>query len=120
VFALASLDRNKLCVMAWHYHEDDVPGPEAEVQLKLSNLPLVSAGAKLQHFRIDEEHSNAFTAWRRTASPQQPTPAQIEQLEKAGQLATLGAPETIGLENGEAVLKFKLPPQAVSLLQLVW
>ncbi len=120
VFALASLDRNKLCVMAWHYHDDDVPGPEAEVQLTLTNLPLVSAGAKLRHFRIDEEHSNAFMAWRRMASPQQPTPAQIEQLEKAGQLATLGAPEAVRLENGEAVLKFKLPRQAVSLLQLVW
>src|SRR5213079_1534904 len=29
IAALASLDKNKLCVMTWHYHDDDVPGPEA-------------------------------------------------------------------------------------------
>jgi len=27
VSALASFDRNKLCVLVWHYHDDDVPVP---------------------------------------------------------------------------------------------
>src|SRR5262245_26799542 len=40
VSALASLDKNKLCVMAWHYHDDDVPGPSAEVEVLLTGLPL--------------------------------------------------------------------------------
>ena len=31
VAALASLDRKKLCVLVWHYHDDDVSGPAAEV-----------------------------------------------------------------------------------------
>ena len=29
VAALASLDGNRLCVLVWHYHDDDVPGPDA-------------------------------------------------------------------------------------------
>src|SRR5262249_7398135 len=29
VSALASLDGTKLCVMVWHYHDDDLPGPAA-------------------------------------------------------------------------------------------
>jgi xylan 1,4-beta-xylosidase len=29
VSALASLDKNKLAVMVWHYHDDDLPGPAA-------------------------------------------------------------------------------------------
>ena len=40
VSALASLDGNKLCVMVWHYHDDDVPGPTAEVELQCSGLPV--------------------------------------------------------------------------------
>lgn len=120
VSALASLDKNQLCVLLWHYHDDDVPGPEAEVELALNALPLASGETKLQHFRIDEDHSNAFAAWKRLGSPQQPTPEQYTQLEQAGILATLAGPETLRVEKGAAVVRFKLPRQAVSLLILTW
>ena len=53
-------------------------------------------------------------------SPQQPTPEQYAQLEKAGQLAALGASETVRVQNGQAVVKLKLPRQAVSLVQVTW
>ena len=39
VAALASLDGKKLCVLVWHYHDDDVPGPDAAVELSLTGLP---------------------------------------------------------------------------------
>ena len=120
VAALASLDGNKLCVMAWHYHDDDVGGPDATVELKLSNLPLANGAAKLEHFRIDENHSNAFAAWKRLGSPQSPTPEQYAQLEKAGHLAALGEATTVPMANGGGVLKLSLPRQAVSLLQVSW
>jgi len=120
VAALASMGRNRLCVMVWHYHDDDLPGPEAEVALTLNKLPLADGSVKLQHFRIDENHSNAFAAWKRMGSPQQPTPEQYAQLEKAGQLATLGDTETIRVADGQATLRFGLPRQAVSLLQFGW
>ena len=120
VAALASLDANQLCVLSWHYHDDDVPGADAEVELTLDHLPLVGREATLRHFRIDEEHSNAFTAWKRLGSPQQPTPEQYAQLEKAGQLAALDSPKPLRIGNGQAAVKFKLPRRAVSLLQLTW
>lgn len=120
VSALASLDGNKLCVLAWHYHDDDVPGPDAAVELAIEGLPLLQGKAKLQHFRIDADHSNAFVAWQRLGSPPQPTTEQYAQLEKAGQLAELKAPETVSVSNGSLVLRFRLPRQAVSLLRLTW
>jgi xylan 1,4-beta-xylosidase len=120
VSAMASLDAGQLCVIAWHYHDDDVPGPDAVVELTFAGLPLRAGEARLQHFRIDEDHSNAFAAWKRMGSPQQPTPAQYAQLEQAGQLAALGPPQTLRVENGAASLTFTLPRQAVSLLKLTW
>lgn len=120
VSALASLDKNTLCVIAWHYHDDDVPGPEAKVELRLDGLPWTGGEAKLRHFRIDEDHSNAFAAWKRMGSPQSPTPDQYAQLEQAGQLAALGAAETVRVENAQARLRFNLPRQAVSLVCLSW
>jgi xylan 1,4-beta-xylosidase len=120
IAALATLDRNKLCVLVWHYHDDDLPSPAAEVELTLDGLPLAGGTARLEHFRIDADHSNAFTAWQRMGSPQQPTPEQYAQLEKAGQLAALETPNTVAVTEGKVTLKFKLPRQAVSLLSLTW
>jgi xylan 1,4-beta-xylosidase len=120
VSALASRDINKLSVLVWHYHDDDLPGPDAAIELGLDGLPFATGETRLQHFRIDDEHSNAFSAWKRMGSPQNPTAEQYARLEQAGQLAALGAPETVRVENGHARLKFTLPRQAVSLLVLDW
>jgi xylan 1,4-beta-xylosidase len=120
VSVLASLDRNTLCVMVWHYHDDDLPGPAADIALKITGLPPANGQARLQHFRIDDDHSNAFSAWKRMGSPQTPTPEQYAQLENAGQLATLGAPVNIDVNGGEASFTFILPRQAVSLLEIAW
>jgi xylan 1,4-beta-xylosidase len=123
VSALASLDlksKNKLCVLVWHYHDDDVAGPDAAVEVALAGLPLKAGDARLQHFRIDDQHSNAFTAWKAMGSPQRPTAEQHARLEKAGQLTAMGEPEAVRVENARATVRFKLPRQAVSLLVLTW
>lgn len=118
VAAMGSLDGKKLCVLAWHYHDDDIPGPSAEVELVLEHLPLPDGTARIQHFRIDAEHSNAFEVWKKQGSPQQPTPEQYAQLETAGQLAPLDPPQPLEVKDGKATLRFPLPRQAVSLLIL--
>jgi xylan 1,4-beta-xylosidase len=120
VSALAALDRNKLGVLVWHYHDDDVPGPAAAVELKLSGLPLREGAARLRHYRIDEAHSNAFGEWKRMGSPPRPTPAQYARLEKAGRLAELTPPQTVRVKDAAAALRIELPRQAVSLLLLEW
>jgi len=120
VSALASLDGNKVCVLAWHYHDDDVPGPEAEVQLQLNNLPSRAGDLRVRQWRIDEEHSNAYTAWQRMGTPRQPTPEQYAQLEKAGQLSEVAEPIPVTDEGSTVILNCQLPRQAVSLLQLTW
>jgi xylan 1,4-beta-xylosidase len=120
VAALASLDANKLCVLVWHYHDDDLPGPPAAVELALADLPLRNGEAKLEHFRIDEAHSNGFTAWKRMGSPQHPDPSQYAQLEQSAQLSTMGPLEKIRVAEGKISIRFNLPRQAVSLLKVSW
>jgi len=120
VSALASLDKERLCVLAWHYHDDDVPSPPAAVELALSGLPVRAGAVRLQHYRIDHYHSNAFTAWQQMGSPKRPTSEQYGQLEKAGRLALLGEPEALRVEDAKVTLRFQLPRQAVSLIVLEW
>jgi xylan 1,4-beta-xylosidase len=106
--------------MAWHYHDDQVSGPAADVELALTGLPPQAARPRLQHFRIDEDHSNAFTAWQKMGSPQKPSPKEYRALEQAGQLTALHEPRTIEVKDRRASLRFALPRQAVSLVVLEW
>jgi xylan 1,4-beta-xylosidase len=115
VAALASRGERQLAVLLWHYHDDDLPGPDAAVKLALSGLPADATKLTLRHFRIDNAHSNAFEAWKAMGSPQSPSAEQYGALEKAGKLEELEPPQEV---DGE--ISFALPRQAVSLLLLTW
>ena len=117
VAAQATRDGNKLCILAWHYHDDDVLGADADVMLELANLPLPMKGARVKRYVIDAEHSNSFTAWKKMGSPAKPTAQQYAELEKTGKLAELNSAEQIKIgESGVGFVMFKLPRQAVTLL----
>jgi xylan 1,4-beta-xylosidase len=118
VAALASLRDDKVCVLAWHHHDDDLPGLPAEVELSVAGLPVGDAPVLVEHFRIDRDHSNAFEAWKRMGSPQHPTPEQSAELEGSSDLTLLGSPRWIRAEGGTLTVQFTLPRQAVSLLVL--
>jgi xylan 1,4-beta-xylosidase len=120
VAALASVDTGKLCVTAWHYHDDDVPGPAADVGVTVAGLPFKAGEARLTQYRIDEAHGNAFTAWKKMGSPQKPTPEQYSELEKAGRLAAAGPAEVVRVADGKVTAKLHLPRQSVALLVLEW
>ncbi len=106
----------KLCVLVWHYHDDDVAGPPAEVELSVNKAPDSNRPVLLQHFRIDQDHSNAFETWKRMGAPPQPTPEQYAGLERSSHLALLTSPEWVRPERGKVTVRFALPRQAVSLL----
>jgi xylan 1,4-beta-xylosidase len=120
VGVLASRNKNRVAILVWHYHDDDVPGADASVQLKIAGLPANSTSARVSHFRIDDAHSNAYEVWKRLGSPQSPTPDQVSQLEKAGHLATLARPSSVRVHDGAAMIPFSLPRQAISLVTIEW
>jgi xylan 1,4-beta-xylosidase len=120
VAALASREANRLAVLVWHYHDDDVPGPAAAVELSLSGPPDVVGSAKVAHYRIDEHHSNAYAAWKRMGSPIAPDRDQYRELEKTSALALLDSPAPARVERGAATPHFTLPRQGVSLLTIEW
>jgi xylan 1,4-beta-xylosidase len=121
VAALASLDATKLCVMLWHYHDDDVAGDAAAVEMAVAGLPAAVSEARLTHYRVDENNSNPYDAWRRMGSPLAPNERQYRQLQEASKLAKLADdPATVHVEQGATTLKFALPRQGVSLVVVEW
>jgi xylan 1,4-beta-xylosidase len=117
VSTLASRDGERVCVMVWHYHDDDVPGPAAEVRLTVSGLPAAQAKAHLRMLRIDEQHANAYATWQRMGSPPQPNAEQYAQLERAGKLA-VSEERDVAAVDGSFEIRFELERRGVILLDL--
>src|SRR5262249_48724607 len=113
VSALAALDGNTLTILAWHYHDDDIPGPDAEVAPATTVLPEAAGPVLLHHCRVDRHHGNAFEAWKRMGSPQRPTPDQYAELGRSSRLALLHSPEWLRAQDGALKLRITLPRQAV-------
>jgi xylan 1,4-beta-xylosidase len=120
VDALASRCDREISVLVWNYQDNDLPAPEASVKLTVNGIPDRAPRLLLRHYRIDHDHSNAYTLWERMGSPQSPTPEQYARLEEAGQLQLLESPRWVWNESGSIDLTFTLPRQALSLVQLSW
>src|SRR3954447_9587991 len=80
VDALATRSDHSVSVMVWNYRDDDVSGPTVPVTLDISGLPSEGKRVLLRHYRIDSDHSNAYTVWKALGSPESPTPEQYAQL----------------------------------------
>jgi xylan 1,4-beta-xylosidase len=120
VDALATKWDHGVAVLAWNYHDDDVAAPDAPVTLALAGLPRSVNRAQVRHYRIDADHSNAWTVWKQMGSPQNPSPEQYARLEAAGQLQMLDTGRELVANGGRVTLNFPLPRQAVSLVQVTW
>ncbi len=118
VHAFASRDTSSVTVMVSHYHDSEKPGPAAQIDLDIAGLP--AGRIQMQHYRVDDEFSNSFEAWKKMGSPQQPTPQQYTQLERSGQLQLLESPKWIQARAGKARVDFALPLHGVSLIRLTW
>jgi len=118
VGVLASRSGNTISVMVWHYHDEDVPGPDANVALTIDGV--AAPRAQMTHYRIDSTHANSYAAWQRMGSPAQPTAAQVEELQRAGGLELLAPAAWVNAAQGSASATFLLPRQGVSLIQLRW
>ena len=118
ISALASRDARSVAVLVWNYHDDNLPAPAAEVTLTIEGLR--NGRPTVTHYRVDQDHSNAYTVWQSMGSPPHPSPAQHARLEKAGQLQMLIPPRREVVTNGRMTVTFTLPRQGVSLIKLAW
>jgi xylan 1,4-beta-xylosidase len=120
VDAFATKADREAAVMLWNYHDDDVAAPDADVEVTIAGIPVGVKRVLLEHYRIDDTHSNAYAVWKAMGSPQPPTPEQYAHLKAAGQLELLTSPEWLDVSRGKVTIATTLPRQATSLMHLKW
>lgn len=99
--------------MVWNYQD-------ADVDLRIDGVPVSAKRLLVRHYRIDQDHSNAYTVWKQLGSPEHPGSDEYEKLEAAGQLQMLTSPRWIDAKSGSADVTFSLPLLGLSLVQLSW
>jgi xylan 1,4-beta-xylosidase len=120
VDAMATRAEHEAAVMLWNYHDDDLPAAGAEVQVTIAGIPAGVHKVLLEHYRIDETHSNSYSVWKGMGSPQTPTPEQYARLKEAGQLERLSSPQWLDVTGGKVTIGTALPRQATSMMRLTW
>jgi xylan 1,4-beta-xylosidase len=105
---------HKLAILVWHYHDDDIPGPVAHVQLHLGGLK--AKAVTVTQWRVDSDNGNAFSAWQKMGSPPSPNEKQYQAMETASVMQPQPWPAPVAVSKGAADLNFTVPRQGVSLL----
>jgi xylan 1,4-beta-xylosidase len=110
-------DNGRVDILLWHYQDDDVPGPPAEVHLFFTGLaPGLQRQARV--WRVDRQHGDAFTAWTAMGSPPTPTQQEVDKLIRASHMAVQRVRMGALLHNGSLALERYLPLQGVELIEI--
>ena len=108
-------DNGRLDILLWHYRDDDIPGPAAQIHLSITGLtPGLHYEGRV--WRIDRQDGNAFTAWKALGSPPNPNNEQLAKLARAARMS----PQSVPLDpllRGDQLVRH-LPLQGVELIEL--
>jgi len=97
-----------LAIAAWNLVDPGQTGSEKDVDLSFTHLP---GDARVSMQRVDAEHGNVLKEYAAMGSPVDPTPAQVEQLNRE---TALPAPEETRLHDGQ--LSLRLTPNELALI----
>jgi xylan 1,4-beta-xylosidase len=118
--AMATASGREAAVLVWNYHDEEKTAPSSPASVTVRGLPNAAVRALVTHYRIDDTHSNAYTAWKAMGSPQKPSAEQIAELKSKDGLQLLESPRWAEIHNGEVTISTDLPHHAISLIQLRW
>ena len=107
VIATKAVD-GKIVVAAWNLVDPDQQGDTHTIDLVFHG---VAPDAKITIQRVDHDHGNVLPRYAAMGSPFDPTPVQVEQLNRE---TSLPAPESAALKNGK--LELQLTPNALVLI----
>ena len=119
VLASTSESGEEVYVFVWHYHDNDLDFPDANVSITVSNLPdscwNQDGQYNITQYRLDNDNGNAYPLWQQMGSPQPPSDDQIQQLQDAALLKPIQVDDAQIGGDGSVQLEFSLPIRACSL-----
>jgi len=107
---VSKTSKGSLVIAAWNLVDPDQHGSARTMQFTFRGVP---AAAHVSIQSVDKDHGNVLKRYAAMGSPQYPTPAQVEQLNRE---TALPAPQQLQLKNGE--IELSLSENALVLLKV--
>lgn len=107
---------NKVQILLFCHHDDWTREGNYEINLEVKNLPFKKEKAKLTHYRLDADHSNAYREWLRQDAPDYPSRAQKEAIKRREGLELLEPETKVKLLDGKFKKTITLPVHGISML----
>jgi len=118
VSGMASIsDDRSMQIMVYSHHDDWDVEKEFDIQIEIGNVQKGDS-FKVKHYRIDKNHSNAYTEWLRQGSPDYPSKQAYEQIKSNDDLELFEPEKIMTVTDGRIKLDFELPSHAISLIEL--
>jgi xylan 1,4-beta-xylosidase len=99
-----------LAIAAWNLVDPDQHGKAQEMEISLQGI---AANARITVQRVDDDHGNVLPKYAAMGKPLDPTPQQVEQLNRE---TALPAPEELHLHDGKLLLT--LTPNTLALIKI--
>ncbi len=100
-------------VMAVNFNEEFGYSDSHTVRLQLEGL--APGSWRCLHYRVDHDHSNAYTVWQSLGRPVVPDDRQLAAIQERMGVELVEPEFTVAAVEGSTGLETTLPPQSVSL-----
>jgi xylan 1,4-beta-xylosidase len=123
VSTLAARDGDGVGVLVWNSSLDQSRIPADELLARDVTLTvdgLADGSYRVSHWRVDEEHSNVFAAWRDHGGADRDWPEgdEWDRLRTADELVELEPERTLDAVEGAVTVSFLLPQPGISFVEL--
>ena len=94
-----------ISAIVWHHNDDQYVRGTNEVELEVRDLPCAGRHVQVTQHLIDEQHSNSHSVWLALGAPQDPTPEDVEAIQRRSSLEVV---HDEGLESCPGSLTFQV------------
>ena len=119
ISAFATRDADRITIVVTNYQYDQIINNGISYPLNLSTQSQWKPETKItvKHWRIDNTHSNSYSAFKEIGSPELPNQLEIDSVKKRMNLELMEPPKHM-MSRDLDKMKFELPCNAVSLIEI--
>lgn len=108
-------DSGNIQIMVYSHHDDWDMNENFDIKLVLNG---VSMDKTVTHYRIDKNHSNAYTEWVRQGKPDYPDAKEYKAIKERDGLELFTGETSIEPCKDGVTIGFNMPAHAISLLEV--
>ncbi len=118
VHAYATKEKSKIIILVTNFQNDQPLGQGESYPVSIQLNWDRDGAVKVNHWRIDKQHSNSYTEYVRLGSPEFPNPLEMEQIRQRMDLEMIDS-QIRRVQNHTLQIDVQMPCNSVSLIEIL-